>query len=75
MKYAVIAYYNKYLSLNGKDSQNMGDWVQTLAMEKLFSEWGIDNYEYVSRNNTRTYDGESVILPYNSFNTLIPRAG
>lgn len=75
MKYAVIAYYNKYLSLNGKDSQNMGDWVQTLAMEKLFSEWGIDNYEYVSRNNTRTYDGESVVLPYNSFNTLIPSAG
>ena len=51
MKYGILSYERKKLSLNGRDTQNMGDWVQTIAMEMLYNEWGIDNYIKVSRND------------------------
>ena len=57
MKYGILSYERKKLSLNGRDTQNMGDWVQTIAMEMLYNEWGIDNYIKVSRNDAHDYDG------------------
>lgn len=73
MKFGVVSYEHKYLRLNGNETQNMGDWVQTIAMETLYREFGITNYIHVSRNNAHTYSGEDVILPFSCFNTLIPR--
>lgn len=71
MKYGILSYERKKLSLNGRDTQNMGDWVQTIAMEMLYNEWGIDNYIKVSRNDAHGYDGEYVVLPINGFNTFV----
>ncbi len=73
MKYGILSYERKKLSLNGRDTQNMGDWVQTIAMEMLYNEWGIDNYIKVSRNDAHDYDGEYVVLPINGFNTFVNR--
>lgn len=71
MKYGIVSYEKKYLSLLEPDTQNMGDWFQTIAMENLYDEWGIHDYLYVSRNNAKYYNGEKVVLCFNCFNTLI----
>lgn len=74
MKFAVLSYERKYLSLSGKAQQNLGDWIQTIATEELYKEWGITDYIHVSRNDAREYNGEYVLLPFNGFNTLIDKA-
>lgn len=71
MKYGIVSYEKKYLRLNGNETQNMGDWFQTIAMENLYKEWGVQDYIYISRNDAKTYDGEYVILPFNGYNTFI----
>lgn len=75
MKYAIVSYERKYLCLNGRDTQNVGDWMQTIAMEFLYKEWGVKDYIFISRNDASKYEGEYVILPYNGFNTLVDRVG
>lgn len=75
MKYGVLSYERKALSLNGRDSQNMGDWVQTMAMEELLREIGITDYLFVSRNDAARYDGEEVRLIVNGYHSLFPRIG
>lgn len=75
MKYAVLSYERKALSLNGRDGQNLGDWIQTLAVEELFREFGIAEYDFVSRNDAATYEGDEVRLLVNGYHTLINRVG
>lgn len=75
MKYGVLSYERKALSLNGRDAQNMGDWVQTMAMESLFREMGMKDYLFVSRNDAAYYDGEEVRVVVNGYHSLFPRLG
>ena len=65
MKFGVVSYEKKYLNLDGADKQNLGDWIQMLAMEYLFREWGIQEYLRVPRNTAANYAGETVIVPWN----------
>lgn len=65
MKFGVVSYEKKYLNLDGADKQNLGDWIQMLAMEYLYREWGIRDYLRVSRNTAANYTGETVIVPWN----------
>lgn len=75
MKYAVLSYDRKALSLNGRDGQNLGDWIQTLAVEELYKEFGIEEYSFVSRNDAASYKGDEVCLLVNGYHTLINRVG
>lgn len=75
MKYGVLSYERKALSLNGRDAQNLGDWIQTIAMEGVYQEFGITDYSFVSRNDAAAYDGEEVRLVVNGYHTLINRMG
>ena len=49
MKYGILSYERKKLSLNGRDTQNMGDWVQTIAMVK-------PTVKGIAKANTKSYD-------------------
>lgn len=69
MKYGVISYEKKLLKLDGKDAQNIGDWLQMFAMEYLLNEWGIKNVIHVSRNDAAEYSGEECFAVVNGFNT------
>lgn len=76
MKFGVVSYERKALRINGntiEGFQNIGDWIQMIAMENLFREWGIHDYVRISRNDARTYNGEYVFVPWNGYNTLIDK--
>lgn len=64
LKIGVISYEHKKL-INCKGSQNIGDWIQTISMEKLLNEIGISDYSYISRNTASTYKGEPIFIPVN----------
>lgn len=71
LRYGVLSYNKVHMNLDGNDFQNLGDWVQTIAMEELYKEWGIDNYIFVNRDDAMDYDGDYVVVPYNGFNSLV----
>lgn len=75
MKYGVLSYERKALSLNGRDGQNLGDWIQTIAAEEFYKEIGIEDYLLVSRNDAAMYEGAEVRLVVNGYHTLINRVG
>lgn len=78
MRFGIVSYERKALFSNGTEVegyQNIGDWIQMLAMENLYKEWGIQDYIRVSRNDARIYDGEYVFVPWNGYNTLINKIG
>lgn len=70
MKFGVLSYHGKKLALDGKDCQNIGDWIQMQAMEMLLKECNINDYLKISRYLSRDYDGENVFLLFNGFNEL-----
>lgn len=70
MKLALLSYENKEIRLDGTDMQNLGDWIQVIAVEKIFQEWGIDDYIRISRNCLDEYNGERVKLLFNGWNSF-----
>lgn len=69
---AITSYEKKKLRLDGNDQQNLGDWVQTIAMEELLLEWGVSS-ERISRNerDPQVKACETVIVNgWNSFDGL-----
>lgn len=70
LKYGVLSYHKVKLNLDGKDYLNLGDWIQTIAMEELYKEWNITDYIYVNRNDASVYNGPYVVLPYNCYHSF-----
>lgn len=71
MKYAVLSYEHKKLRLDGNDKQNIGDWIQTIAAEMLFTEFGFKDYIRISRNRLDAFqDDEDVTLLCNGWNSF-----
>lgn len=70
MKYAILSYEEKKLKLDGNDKQNMGDWIQVIAAEMLFEEFGINDYMHISRNSIQNYTGQEISLLYNGWNSF-----
>lgn len=64
MKYGLILHNYGEHSIQAAGF-NIGDPIQTLALEKLYKEMGISNSEikYIELCDIKTYDGEYVILP------------
>lgn len=73
IKFGVLSYRRKKLSLNGMDHYNLGDWFQSFAIMNLYKEWGIDDYIFVNRDDASEYDGEKVILPMNCYHSFSNR--
>lgn len=71
MKFGVIG-YKKPVRPNGKKWANLGDPIQSYALLKLYEEMGIDKDDIimVNRHNTKNYDGEYVLLPFNCYNSI-----
>lgn len=72
LKFGVLSCGEIHLNLDGNDFQNLGDWIQTIAVEELYKEWGIKDYIHVNKDHVAEYDGDYVLLPYNGFNTCNP---
>lgn len=71
MKYGILA-YNKSIRPGSKNWANLGDPIQSYAMVSLYEEMGIKEDELVriSRYQTKEYDEEYVVLPYNCYNMI-----
>lgn len=71
MKIGVLSYENMPLALDGRDWQNIGDYVQSYAMIQILEEMHLtDTIEMISRFDLTTYDGDYILLMMNSFNIL-----
>lgn len=71
MRYAILSYYDKELRLDGKDRQNIGDWIQVIAAEYILKELGIKDYIYIDRSEISLYEGEEVVLLFNGWNSFL----
>lgn len=74
MKYAIISYESKKLRLDGTDRINIGNLIQTIAVENLLKGFGVTDYVKLSINDVNSWpcDEELVLLVYgwNSFSDL-----
>lgn len=70
LKYGIVSYDKIQINKDGNDYINLGDWIQSIAIETLYKEWGINDYIYVNRDDARYYDGDYVVLPFNGYNTF-----
>lgn len=64
MKYGIITHnYGEYAKVSRE--YNVGDTIQTLAMEKIYKKMGIEEREicYINLIDLKEYDGEYVLLP------------
>lgn len=63
MKIGVLSYENMPLALDGRDWQNIGDYVQSYAMIQILEEMHLtDTIEMISRFDLTTYDGDYILL-------------
>lgn len=76
MKFGILS-YKKSTRSGGRSWTNLGDPIQSYAMVKLYEEMGILESELVkvSRNSSKLYDGEYVVLPYNCYNLVFDKYG
>ena len=70
MKYGILARRRIELNLDGRDEFNLGDEIQTIAVQEIFKEIGINDYIIIDRDSASKYDGEPVVLLYNMYNSL-----
>ena len=73
MKYAKLVYGRNPEQLRSQYYVNIGDWMQTFALEHLYQEMEINPGDIVSIEHTdlTTYSGEPVILPMQGWFGLI----
>ena len=72
MKYGVVSYHDRPMQLSGRDSINIGDIIQTIAMLEIYKKMGIEENDIVqiSRYYAKEYSGENVFLPFNCYNEI-----
>lgn len=71
MKLGILSYERQPLALDGRDWQNIGDYIQSYAMRKILEELELtDEIESVSKFELSSYDGNYIFLIMNSFNNL-----
>lgn len=77
MKFAVLTYGERPMKQGKTASLNIGDPIQTYAMKQIYKEMEIDESELIeiSRYQTKNYNGEYALLPFNSFNAIYDRYG
>lgn len=77
MKYGLVSYSNRPMRPNGINRVNLGDPIQSYAMQYIYEQMGIHKSELiqVSRYEAGDYDGEYVILPFNCFNRIFNQLG
>lgn len=77
MKFAVLTYGERPMKPGKTASLNIGDPIQTYAMKQIYKEMNVDESELIeiSRYQTKNYDGEYALLPFNSFNAIYDRYG
>ncbi|UOA29030.1 hypothetical protein [Pseudosulfitobacter sp. DSM 107133] len=66
--YSRFGHFEREYAATGKFSVNLGDYMQTLAVRRLYSRLGIDDAQIVpiDRETLSTYDGPPVFLPMNA---------
>ena len=71
MKIGVLSYEHQKLALDGRDWQNIGDYIQSYAMYQILEEMNLtDRIDTVSKFELDKYDGDYILLMMNSFNNL-----
>ena len=77
MKYGILTYNRRPMRVGGENRLNIGDPIQTYAMEYIYDRMGIkkDELVEVSRYRAKKYNGEYVLLPYNCFNRIYNQLG
>ena len=71
MKLGILSYERQPLVLDGRDWQNIGDYIQSYAMQLILEELNLtDQIETVSKFELASYDGDYILLIMNSFNNL-----
>lgn len=68
MDVGVLSYGRKPLALDGRDVQNIGDWIQTIAATILLKSWRINNVKEISKFTLNYYEGDYTLLMCNGFN-------
>ncbi len=75
MKIGVLSYEHQKLALDGRDWQNIGDYIQSYAMYQILQEMNLtDQIDMVSKFELDSYDGDYIFLMMNSFNNLLNQA-
>lgn len=77
MKYGLVSYSRRPMRPNGITRVNLGDPIQSYAMQYIYEQMGIQKNEIVqvSRYEAGDYDGDYVILPFNCFNRIFNQLG
>ncbi|MBE5963204.1 MAG: polysaccharide pyruvyl transferase family protein [Lachnospiraceae bacterium] len=77
MKYGILTYGKRPMRIGGTNRLNIGDPIQTYAMQYIYSRMGIKKEELVeiSRYTAKDYNGDYVLLPYNCFNRIYNQLG
>lgn len=77
MKYGILTYNNRPMRNKIKNSLNLGDPIQSYAMKYIYSKMGINENDLVevSRYNTKSYNGDYIVLPFNCFNIIYNQFG
>lgn len=77
MKYGIITYSQRPMrNKNYETRLNIGDPIQTLAMQYLYQQMEIkEEIIEISRYHAKHYNGENVILPFQCFNRICNQFG
>ena len=64
MRYGILKFklFYKHIDLNWKF--NIGDAIQSYAIEELYNQIGINDYFLINKHETREYSGEKITLPF-----------
>ncbi len=77
MKYAILTYDKHPMKVNRVTKLNIGDPIQTYAMEYIYKIIGINSKDlvHISRYHSKSYLGDYVLLPFNCFNRIFNQLG
>jgi len=72
MKLGILSYDKKPLALDGRDVQNLGDWIQRIVIEDLLKDMEYKGEIcHISRDEIDTYKSdEYIFLVYNGFSDI-----
>lgn len=76
MKYGIVTYHKRPMRKGSNNTLNLGDPIQTYAMEYIYKTMNVlaDEVVNISRYHAAEYNGEYVVLPFNCFNMISNQA-